>query len=84
VRVKRITIRLPDDLDARLRCEAARRSISIAAVVCDAIDQHMPPARPAGRLSFSAIGEGSPADASERVDEIVSGALARRHHNSAA
>jgi hypothetical protein len=75
---------LPDELDVRLRLEAKRRSLSIADVAREAIDQHVPPARPKGGLSFFAIGEGGPVDASERVDEIVRDAMARRHDESAA
>ena len=73
---------LPDELDTRLRLEAKRRSLSIADVAREAIEHHVPPARPEGGLSFFAIGEGSPADASERVDELVADALARRHDES--
>jgi hypothetical protein len=82
--VKRTTIMLPDDLDVRLRLEAKRRSVSIADVAREAIDHHIPPARPEGGLSFFAIGEGGPPDASERVDEIAGDAMARRHDDSAA
>jgi hypothetical protein len=82
--VKRTTIMLPDELDVRLRLEAKRRSLSIADVAREAIEHHVPPARPEGRLSFFAIGEGSPADASERVDEIVGDALVRRHDDTSA
>ncbi|HYV16823.1 MAG TPA: CopG family transcriptional regulator [Conexibacter sp.] len=82
--MKRTTIMLPDELDVRLRLEAKRRSLSIADIAREAIDEHVPPARPEGGLSFFAIGEGGPADASERVDEIVRDAMARRHDDSAA
>jgi hypothetical protein len=75
---------LPDELDARLRLEAKRRSLSIADVAREAIDHHVPPARPEGGLSFFPIGEGGPADASERIDEIVGEAIGRRHDDSAA
>lgn len=75
---------LPDELDVRLRLEAKRRSLSIADIAREAIDEHVPPARPEGGLSFFAIGEGGPADASERVDEIVGDAIARRYDDSAA
>jgi predicted transcriptional regulator len=76
--VKRTTIMLTDDLDARLRREAKRRGASIADVAREAIDRHVP-ARPAdGRLGFFAIGDGSPADASERVEELVGEAVRAR------
>lgn len=73
---------LPDELDLRLRLEAKRRSASIAEVAREAIDRHVGPARPEGRLSFFAIGDGGPPEASERVDELVSKAIGRRHDAS--
>jgi hypothetical protein len=76
--VKRTTIMLPDDVDARLRHEARRRGVSIADVAREALDRHLPPPPAEGRLSFFAVGDGSPPDASERVDEFVREAVARR------
>jgi plasmid stability protein len=76
--VKRTTIMLPDDVDARLRLEARRRGSSIADVAREAIDRQLPPGPTEGRLSFFSVGEGSPVDASERVDELVGKAVARR------
>jgi hypothetical protein len=69
---------LPDDVDARLRREAKRRGVSIADVAREAIDRHLAPPPPDGRLSFFAVGDGSPPDASERVDELVAEAILRR------
>lgn len=76
--MKRTTIMLPDELDARVRLEARRRGVSIADIAREAIAEHVPGPLPAGRLGFFAIGEGQPADASERVDEFVGKAIARR------
>ena len=69
---------LPDELDARIRLEARRRGVSIADIAREAIERHVPGPVPTGRLGFFAIGEGDPIDASERVDELVSKAVARR------
>lgn len=77
--MKRTTIMLPDELDARIRLEARRRGVSIADIAREAIEQHVPDRTVAGRLGFFAIGGGEPADASERVDELVGKAIARRH-----
>jgi hypothetical protein len=76
--VKRTTIMLPDDVDARLRLEARRRGSSIADVAREAIERQLPPGPTEGCLSFFSVGDGSPADASERVDELVGKAVARR------
>lgn len=73
---------LPDELDARIRLEARRRGVSIADVAREAIEQHVPVPAPAGRLGFFAVGEGGPTDASERVDELVGKAIARRRQPS--
>jgi predicted DNA-binding protein len=82
VSVKRTTIMLPDEVDARLRLEARRRGSSIAHVAREAIEQQLPSA-PEGALSVFAIGEGSSVDASERVDELVRKAVARRKSGQA-
>ncbi len=69
---------LPDDVDARLRLEARRRGSSIADVVREAVERQLPAEPGSGDLSFFSIGEGSPRDASERVDELVAKGVARR------
>jgi Ribbon-helix-helix protein, copG family len=76
--VKRTTIMLPDEVDARLRLEARRRGSSIADVAREAIDRQLPHPSADGRLSFFSVGEGSRADVSERVEEFVGKAVARR------
>jgi hypothetical protein len=81
--VKRTTIMLPDEVDARLRLEARRRGSSIADVAREAIERQLPPAPSEGALSFFSIGGGSPRDASERVDELVGKAVARRRSRRA-
>ncbi len=68
---------LPDDVDARLRLAARRRGLSIAQVAREAIERELPPP-PDGRLGFFAVGDGSPRDASERVDELVADSVPRR------
>ena len=68
---------LPDDLDARLRLEARRRGVSVAHVAREAIERELP-RRADGSLSFFAVGEGSPRDASERVDGVPVAKSVRR------
>jgi hypothetical protein len=68
---------LPEDVDVRLRLEARRRGTSVAEVAREAIEKQLPP-QADGRLSFFAVGDGSPRDASERVDELVGKSVARR------
>lgn len=76
--MKRTTIMLPEEIDERLRREARRRGVSIAEVVREAVERHLPPSEPGRPLAFFAVGEGGPADASERVDEYVARAVLRR------
>ena len=76
--MKRTTVMLPDDLDARVRMEARRRGVSIADIAREAIEQYVAPPAPTGHRGFFAVGEGGPPDASERVDEFVGKAIARR------
>lgn len=70
---------LPDEVDGRLRLEARRRGVPIAEIVREAVERHLPSPAPGRPLSFFGVGEGGPADASERVDEYVRRAARRRH-----
>jgi plasmid stability protein len=76
--MRRTTIMLPDDVDARLRREARRRGTSIADVAREAIERQLPPEPEPGALAFLAIGEGGPANVSERADEYVAKAIRKR------
>lgn len=74
--MKRTTILLPDETAARVVREARRRGVSVACVVREAVEQHVP-ASAKGALSFFAVGEGD-VDGSERVDEVVLEAMRTR------
>jgi len=39
--MKRTTVKIPDELDARLRHEAARRGITVSELTREAIDAHL-------------------------------------------
>jgi len=54
---------LPDDVAARLRHEARRRGVSVAALVREAVERHLLAPSRGEPLSFFAIGEGGPTDA---------------------
>ena len=75
--MKRTTFMLPDDVESRLRLEARRRGVPMAELVREAVERHLPAPQPGKPLSFFAIGEGGPEDASEHVDEYVRAALRR-------
>lgn len=76
--MKRTTVMLPDEVEARVRLEARRRGVPIAEVVREAVERHLPAPEPGRPLSFFGVGEGGPADASDRVDEYVQRAIRRR------
>ena len=64
----RTTVKLPPELDARLRHEAARRDITISELTREAIETHLAPAR---RLGAAAAGRSGQSDISERIEEIL-------------
>jgi plasmid stability protein len=87
--MKRTTVMLPDDVEARLRVEAAARGISLAEAVREAIDRGLAsqPRAPRRSLSFVGAGDG-PDDLSSRADdhlhEIFEARHARRRAGSSA
>lgn len=70
--VKRTTVKLPDDLDARLRHEAERRRITVSALTREAIETHLG-TRPTGRrhMVAAAAGRSGSHDVSVRIEEIL-------------
>jgi hypothetical protein len=72
--MQRTTVKLPDDLDARLRHEAERRGVTIAEVTRTALEQHLGSGR--RRLGAGAVGSSGQSDVSVRVEEILSSEIA--------
>jgi predicted transcriptional regulator len=68
--MRRTTIKLPDELDLRLRHEAARRKVTISVVTRQAIEEHLG-ARGRRRLAGGRSWHSGASDVSERVDEIL-------------
>jgi predicted transcriptional regulator len=70
--MKRTTVKLPDELDARLRHEAARRGVTISELTREAVEMHL-----AGRhgrrrrLLAAGAGHSGQSDVSERIEEIL-------------
>lgn len=64
----RTTVKIPDELDARLRHEASRRGMTISELTREAIESHLGPRR---RLSAAAAGRSGRSDVSERIEEIL-------------
>jgi hypothetical protein len=69
--MKRTTVKLPDELDARLRHEAERRSTTVSDLTRLAIESLL--GGPGGRRRLLAAGAGHSgfSDVSEKVDEIL-------------
>lgn len=68
--VKRTTVKLPDELDARLRLEARRRGTTISEVTREAIEEHLDNGG-RRRLLAAAAGRSGQTDISERIEEIL-------------
>ena len=71
--MKRTTIKISDELDARLRHEAARRGLTVSELTREALQAYL---RPAG-LSFANLGASGRSDISERIEEILAEELPR-------
>lgn len=73
--MKRTTVKLPDDLDALLRHEAARRGMTVSQLTREAIRSHLHVAPGRRRLMAAAAGRSGRTDVSERIEEILAGEL---------
>ena len=70
--VKRTTVKLPDELDVRLRLEAKRRGLTISELTREAIETHLAdPHGPRRRLLAAGAGKSGRSDVSERIEEIL-------------
>jgi predicted transcriptional regulator len=69
--MRRTTVKLPDDLDARLRHEAQRRGSTMAEVTRAALEEHLGTGK-RRRLDAAAAGHSGQSDISERIEEIIS------------
>lgn len=67
--MKRTTIKLPDDLDLRLRHEARRRGTTISDVTREAIVEHLGAGE--RRLLAAAAGRSGRRDVSEHIEQIL-------------
>jgi len=67
--MKRTTVKLPDDLDARLRHEAARRGSTISEVTREAIESHLGGSR--RRLIAAKAGRSGHRDTARKIEQIL-------------
>jgi hypothetical protein len=68
--MKRTTVKIPDELDARLRREAWRREMTISELVREALEAHVGDDRAALRRAAGSFRSGR-SDISERIEEIL-------------
>jgi len=75
--MKRTTVKLPDDLDARLRHEAERRGSTVSELTREAIESHLGGGPGRRKLIASAAGRSGAHDVSVRIDEILRNEVTR-------
>ena len=68
--MKRTTIKLPDELDQRLRREAVRRGITVSQLTREAIAAHLG-GGPVREFRSAGAGNSGRSDISQRVDEFL-------------
>jgi hypothetical protein len=68
--MKRTTVKIPDELDALLRHEAARRGVTISEVTREALESYL---KPNGRRRFLSAGAGDSGQGNiaERIEELL-------------
>jgi hypothetical protein len=71
----RTTVKITEDLDARLRHEAERRGITISDVTREALEAHLGGGRRV--LRSAGVGNSGRSDISERIEEILAAELGR-------
>ena len=69
--MQRTTVKLPDDLDARLRHEAKRRGVTVSQLTREAIETLLAAPQGKRRLLAAAAGSSGRSDVSERIEEIL-------------
>jgi predicted transcriptional regulator len=72
-------VKLPDDLDARLRHEARRRGSTVSELTREAIENLLGAPRGKRRLLAAGAGASGRADISERIEEILASEVHPSH-----
>ncbi len=71
--MQRTTVKLSDELDARLRHEAERRGMTVSELTREAIEAHVGMSRKRRTLLAAGVGASGQHDISERIEEILAG-----------
>jgi len=75
--MKRTTVKLPDELDARLRHEADRRGMTISEITREAIERHLGKGRRS--LMAAKAGRSGRRDTARRIEQILRKEALRSH-----
>ncbi|HKY51447.1 MAG TPA: CopG family transcriptional regulator [Candidatus Limnocylindria bacterium] len=73
--MKRTTVKLPDELDARLRHEAERRGTTVSDITRQAVESHLGGGR--RRLMAAKAGRSGRSDTARRIEQILRQAARR-------
>ncbi|MGH3727370.1 MAG: ribbon-helix-helix protein, CopG family [Micromonosporaceae bacterium] len=76
--MKRTTIKIPDDIDTKLRAEAARREITVSELTREIFETHFGAGKRRRFLSAASFASGH-SDTSERMEELLGEILEDRH-----
>jgi metal-responsive CopG/Arc/MetJ family transcriptional regulator len=77
--MQRTTVRLPDELDVRLRHEAKRRGMTRSERAREAIEAHLAGPRNRRKLLAASTGASGHDDLSERIEQILSREVGSGH-----
>ena len=75
--MKRTTVKLSEELDAKLRHEAHRRGVTVSELTREAIEIHLHVAKGRRQLLAAAAGHSGESDISERIEEILRSEVSR-------
>lgn len=77
--MQRTTVKLPDELDARLRHEAERRGSTVSELTREAIENLLGAQHGKRRLLAAGAGASGRDDISERIEEIIANEVQPSH-----
>jgi predicted DNA-binding protein len=69
--VKRTTVKIPEELDALLRHEAARRGVKISQVTREALEAHLGGGAAVERFPWAGQFDSGRSDIASRVEELL-------------
>jgi predicted DNA-binding protein len=75
--MRRTTVKLPDDLDIKLRHEADRRGMTISDLTREAVEAHLGAAKGRRKLLAASAGRSGSQDISVRIEEILRAEVSR-------